>query len=194
MGIRDKLRAGVNRIRKLRRRHTSIDQFMCISNVLLGGLAGAYLQSAYASFDETEGIEKSWRNAFCRFSKRDFRDPVAELYAPAPGWTKGRTHIYCVGSAALFAAVEKAMADRAPSPARAAVRSMVALALYSWGCRSNPCRWVWRHLEEELRSTLRGRGARHLGDAWMLACIELEKGRDPIADKAIRDEEMRLAD
>lgn len=137
LGIRDKLKvACIFRIKKLRRKSTSMQQFMSISNVLLGGLASVYLQATPVSFDETEEIERAWRKVFCRFAKRDSQPPISELYASAAGWNKGRTHIYSVGSAALFSAVEKAMADPVASPAREAVRSAVALSLFSWGCRA----------------------------------------------------------
>lgn len=123
---------------------------MSISNVLLGGMAGAFLQTSHATFEELEEIERMWRRTFCKFARRDFSAPIGELYGSSEGWEKGRSHLYCFGMASLYATVEKTMADRDASPAREAVRSAVALAMYSWGCRSDPGRWSWDHLKFEL--------------------------------------------
>lgn len=71
-------------------------------------MAGVYLQSASASWEETEEIERAWRKIFCRFALRDFSASCAELYAANENWSKGRAHIYGIGVAALYSAVEKA--------------------------------------------------------------------------------------
>lgn len=164
---------------------------MCISNVLLGGLGGFYLQTSVASSNELEQIEREWRRCFNRFARRDPSSNTLSLYLEAACWSKGRTHLVRTGVAALFTAVEKTLSDAESSPAQQAVRSAVALALHQWGCRSAPNRWQWRHLQEDLRRATSRKGARYIGDAWMLACLLLEDSCCPTKSRAHRAEAMR---
>ena len=95
--------------------------------------------------------------------------------------------------ASLKTAVDKAMADVAPTGARAAARSSVALALERLGCRSDTRWWKWGHLRDKLEAKLRKGGVRYLGDAWALATmvldVECDAGRHPedaLGDAAAR--------
>lgn len=191
-GIRDKLRAGIRRLRQLRPGHTSPEQFVCVSNVLLGGLGSFYLQAAVATEGELEQIEREWRRCFNRFAKRDHSAHALSLYMPAATWKKGRVHLARWGLAALYATVGKLLADGTPSPAQAAVRSAIALAMYHWGCRRDPNTWRWGHLEEALRREVQQRGPRYVGDAWLLACALLEQGRCPSQSRVFRAEQVRV--
>jgi hypothetical protein len=51
-------------------RDVTIIEFMMVSNVLIGGLAGYYLQTTFITFDEAEEIECEWRLIFKAASSR----------------------------------------------------------------------------------------------------------------------------
>ena len=44
-----------------------------------------------------------------------------------------------------------ALGDSVDSPLRRAARSVVALVLYMWGCRSSPLDWDYRHILPQLK-------------------------------------------
>eukprot|EP00966_Prymnesium_polylepis_P077154 1787225-Prymnesium_polylepis.1 len=81
-GLRSKLRCALRRLRRVRRGALNQSEFMLVSNVLLGGLAGYYLPTNFITFDDAEEVEKEWRLIFNRLFNRDISTPRAELYGP----------------------------------------------------------------------------------------------------------------
>jgi hypothetical protein len=168
--------AALARLRRLQK--PTVQEFMLVSNALLGGLAGYYLQTLYISWQQAESIERRWRVIY----RQKFGDSlkVAEstprtfYYAEREGGAT-RKHIWMVGLAALLSCVNNAAADVAATPQRAVARSMVAAALERWGCRTDPGRWKWTHCAAALESQLRRSKCRDLGEAWMLATCLLEE-------------------
>ena len=61
------------------------------------------------------------------------------------------------GLTALAVNYGEAASDPEDTTQRAAVRSSIAEALHTWGCREDPNGWDWTHLGDALESTLRTR-------------------------------------
>ena len=74
-GLRAKLRHALRRLWQVRRGALAESEFVMVSNVLLGGLAGYYLQTTFITFNEAEEIEGEWRRIFNRLFDRDFFFP-----------------------------------------------------------------------------------------------------------------------
>ena len=177
MGLRHKLLAAVARLRRMRR--PSINDFMLVSNALIGGLAGYYLQTIYITFEQAEEVESKWRAVYRMHFGRGFEEahskPRAYFYAARGRGLIQREHLWATGLTALVTCVSNAMADIGETPQRAVARSMVAEALVAWGCRADPQEWDWRHLSEALELSLRRSKSKHLGEAWMLAMTMIEQ-------------------
>ena len=186
LGVRGKLEVALQRLKKVRPGAMTRDEFVMVSNALLGGIGGFYLQTLYITFAQAEEVEAKWRRIFNRLFSRDSSTPRAELYEAGPSGAVVRVHLWGVGLAAVHSAVEKAMTDVHNTAAREAARSLIASAMWRWGCRSDPQQWEWLHLREALESELRRSQSRHLGDAWMLAAVLLE------AETAVDSEEHNL--
>ena len=145
-----------------------------VSNVLLGGLAGYYLQTNFITFDEAEEVEKEWRLIFNRLFNRDISTPRAELYSPTAEGGHHRKHIWSVGIASLWSCMERAMAGALHEQHALVASSAVAMSLERWGCCGDPNTWNFTHLEEQL-TIATGGVTRYLGDCWMLCTIMLER-------------------
>jgi ribonuclease HI len=193
--------AALARIRQLHK--PTVHEFFLVSNALLGGLAGYYLQTLYITWQQAETIERKWRAIYRQKFGRSLRvsesTPRTFYYAERAGGST-RRHIWTVGLAALLSCINNAAADVAATPQRAAARSMIAAALERWGCRSDPGRWSWDHCADALESQLRRSKCRELGEAWMLATCLLERrydewweAREPMCSEWERDfvSEMR---
>lgn len=164
------------RLRRLWR--PTVDEFLLVTDALLGGLASYYLQTFYITFEQAEEIERKWRAIYrWKFGgsfEEDFSKPRAFYYLYRGPNRQRRRHLWGVGLAAVVNQVNGAMADISDTPQRAAARSAVALAMSQWGCRTDPQGWQWAHLEEALETHLKRRKVRCLGDAWMLATLLFE--------------------
>ena len=175
--LRKRLKVAISRLRRLYK--PSQNEFMMVSDALLGGLAGYYCQSTYITFEQAEEIERAWRNIFRWKFKEEFADAQSKpriYYYQARG--KGRyqrRHLWAVALSAVTSCVNKAMADVTDTAQRAAARSAVALAMERWGCRTAPSKWDWQHLVPALEASLRRQPCKYLGDAWMLATALLER-------------------
>ena len=101
--------------------------------------------------------------------------PRVYYYRPVKAGGLRRLHLWGVGLAALTSNVNNAVADVDDTTQRAAARSMVALAMERWGCRSDPQHWHWEHLAADIETSLARSKCRQLGDAWMLATALLER-------------------
>ena len=178
-----KFDAAIGRLKRLRQ--PTVQEFMMVSDALLGGLAGYYLQTVYISWQQAEVVERKWRRLFrAKFGKRlgiTQSTPRAYYYDEAGHFERahgkaGRTrqHIYAIGLSSLAACVGNAIADVSDTPQRTAARSMVACAMERWGCRQDPARWDWRHVVEAVETKLRKAQCKELGDAWLLATALLE--------------------
>eukprot|EP00966_Prymnesium_polylepis_P293316 6775018-Prymnesium_polylepis.1 len=149
-----------------------------VSNVLLGGLAGYYLQTTFITFDEAEEIEGEWRLIHNRLFDSDFSTPRAEVYGPNFEGGQHRRHLWSMGVAALWSCMERAMAGISIEQHAAIVTSAVAMSLDRWGCCSDPGIWDFSHLEPLLRAAATKGRTRYLGDCWMLCTIVLERQSD----------------
>ena len=109
-GLRAKLRCALRRLRRVKRGAMTESEFIMVSNVLIGGLAGYYLQTNFITFEEAEEVEKEWRTIFNRLFGRDISTPRAELYGPNFEGGHHRQHLWSMGVAALWSCMEKAMA------------------------------------------------------------------------------------
>jgi hypothetical protein len=175
--VKKKLNAALERIRSLRR--PTINEFMTISNALIGGIAGYYLQTLYITFEQAEEVEAAWRNIYRRKFGSSYEEahskPRVYYYAERGKGTVRRMHLWGVGLSAIATSMGAAMADVHDTNQRAAARSAIGLAMHRWGCRQDPNRWNWRHLSSALEDDLKRRKSKHLGDAWMLATTLLEE-------------------
>ena len=163
--------AAVTRIRRLRRptRH----QVMVVSEALIGGNASFYLQDLFLTWKEADGLEAKWRCAYNKALGRSTDTPRAELYSSAHVAGTNRRHLYSHGLTALYTAVNESIADGDDCEHRALARSGLALTFYQWGCRQDPRTWHWGHLRAELTKSLHNCESRLLGEAYMLATLEL---------------------
>ena len=176
--VKGKLLAALARIRKLH--SPSVGEFIQVSNALLGGIAGYYLQTLYISFEQAEEIESRWRSIYrMKFGGSHLESeskPRAFFYQQRGGVNAPRRqHLWGVGLTAIATSFSNAMADAADTSQRAATRSAVALSMESWGCRADPNTWSWKHLKTQLEATLKNSQCKMLGDAWMLAIALLEE-------------------
>ena len=129
-GLKAKLRwTLLRRLRRVRRGSMSESEFCMVSNVLLGGLAGYYLQTNCITFAEAEEGEKEWRLIFNRLFFRDMSTPRADLYGPTAEGGHYRRLIWSVGVAALWKCLERAMAGALGEQHSIAASSAVALSL-----------------------------------------------------------------
>jgi ribonuclease HI len=162
------------RLRKLR--GTTRREFIIVSNALLGGLAGYYLQTLYISFQQAEVIERKWRRIYRQKLGRKLgiatSTPRVYYYETVGG--VGRQHLWSVGLTSLVTCMNNAVADAHPTPQRMAARSAIAHAMSRWGCRSDPNHWDWSHLTTDIETWLRKESCRDLGVAWMLGTAMLE--------------------
>ena len=182
-GLRGKLHKCLSRLRRVRPGAMTEGEFMMVSDILLNGTAGFYLQSLYVPFKQLDGVEAAWRKIYARLFGADVTEPVVLKYLTpqlALDGRRGRLHLWAAGLAALYATVCKAMADVHDTPQRRAARSMVALAMHRWGCRTDPARWEANHILEALRASLEEpTSPRYLGDAFLLAMLEFEGAAEP---------------
>ena len=180
--LRKKFFKALHRLSRLRvPRAVSINDFILISNALLGGLASYYLQGTYISWEQAEEIEERWRkiyNAKCRRARSSPRAQLYQSHAKAAGQpgAMARVHLYELGLVAIYSNFNKALGDLEDTSQRAAVLSAIALSMERWGCRSDPNRWQVGHLVEELESFLRREEVKYLGDAYLLALAVFENG------------------
>ena len=100
----------------------AVNDFMMVSNALLGGLGNYYFQTMAPSMEQVEKIEARWRAVFNRKFRRARNTPRAELYARTPGRVH-RVHLRSVAQTAVIAAFGNAMADAEDTPQRASVRA-----------------------------------------------------------------------
>ena len=168
-GVKKALHAALARLRRAHK--PSLNDFMMLSNGLLGGIGGFYFQTGPPTFAQTEEVERKWREIFNRKFKRHRSTPRAELYQERPGRI-ARLHLWGVAQTAVLTAVSQAMADSSDTEQRAATRAMLALSFNRWGCRCDPAEWNFAHLRTALERSLRRSACRYIGDAWMLAVIE----------------------
>ena len=163
--LRKQLRVAIGRVARMHK--PSRDDVILVTNGLFQGLAGFKCSTVYYSFEWMEGIEREWRRVFNRKMRRDASTPACTLYEGGGGITKGeRRHLWAIGCSAFYAAFTRALADRADTSQRAAVRSALALSLSRWGAQGDPRLFSWRHLDDALERRLRGKH-RYLGDIFM---------------------------
>ena len=163
--------AAVTRVRRLKR--ATHHQVMVVSEALIGGCAGFYLQDLFLTWKEADELEAKWRRAYNDAMARARDTPRAQLYAAKHVPGDSRRHLYSHGVTALFNAVNESIADFDDCEHRALARSGLALTFYQWGCRQDPRTWDWSHLRTELEGALKDKDTRLLGDAYMLAALEL---------------------
>ena len=179
--VKAKLLVALARIRRLRQ--PSVGEFIGVSNALIGGIAGYYLQTLYITFEQAEEIESRWRTIYRQkfggTHEEALSKPRAFFYQMrgAKGAAR-RQHLWGVGLTAIVSSFNSAMADVEDTSQRASARSTVALAMESWGCRSNPGTWSWAHLATKLEEVLKRGQCKMLGEAWMLATALLEAEHD----------------
>ena len=182
-GLRGKLHMCLARLRRVRPGSMDEDEFVMVSDTLLNGTAGFYLQSLYVPFKQLDGVEAAWRKIHARLFGADASEPVVFKYLTpqlALDGRRGRLHMWAAGLEALYTTMCKAMADVHDTPQRRAARSAVALAMHRWGCRSDPARWEAEHIREALRASLEeAKSPRYLGDAFLLAMLEFEAAAEP---------------
>ena len=147
--LKGELEVAVRRMSKVRKGALTMVEFDRCSDALLGGSIMHYCQSVYFSFEQFDKVEVVWRRAFARSCLRGRPCSRAELYLDLEhdvGGRGGRTHGWVFGLAALFVAINKALADVDDTPQRAAARSTMALAMAKWGCVGDPRFWGMAHL------------------------------------------------
>ena len=167
--LKKQLRAAIARIKKMYKPRAQ--DIILVSNGLFQGLAGFKCSTAYYSFEFMESIEKEWRRVFNKKTKRDESTPVCLLYEGGGGTeSEGnkRRHLWTISCTALYVSFTRAMADMADTSQRAAARSSLALSMSRWGCQGDPQTYQWEHMLAAMEQTLKGKGTRYLGDAFML--------------------------
>ena len=138
------LKAALARLRKLRK--PSVKEFVAVSDALIGGIAGYYLQTFFISFEQAEEVEREWRSIFrWKFGgklQEPESKPRAYFYQFKGARARQRKHLWAVGLEAISAATGAALADVDATPQRNAARTSIALALEAWGCRGDPNKWL----------------------------------------------------
>ena len=112
-------------------RKPSTTEFIQVSNALLNGLAGYYLQPSYITFEQAEVIERQWR-AICRKKfggtfEEDQSKPRVLFYTPKSDAKTTRMHIWAAGLTALAVNCGEAASDPEDTTQRATVRSSMAI-------------------------------------------------------------------
>ena len=165
---------------------------MLVSEALLVGLSGFYLQTLHITWDEAEKLEAGWRRVANRHLGRRRDTPRLEFYLPGGG----RTHIFAVNLSAKLGAGCRAMSDMDATPQRGAARSALAMAAATWGCRDDPATWRWQHIAVELEKAMAHPHHRTYGEGLMLAWVLCEgqaSNDDDEEAKYLRDQ-PRLRD
>ena len=129
--LKKMLLAALSRLRRMRR--PSVNEFMMVSDSLIGGLAEFYLQTFYITFEQAEEIEQRWRAIYrLKFGGRlqePESKPRAYFYQQRGKGTYRRRHLWGVGLAAAVTCMNNCMADVEDTAQRAAARSSLALAM-----------------------------------------------------------------
>ena len=150
--------------------------FMTVSEALLVGSGGFYLQTLHLTWTETDALEARWRGVANLKLRRAHDSPRAELYERLEEGLSPRTHLYAVGLSAKMAAGCKAMADLHPTDQRNAARSALLLAAARWGCRERLDTWTMSSgLLSEMERSLGDEHYRGFGESWLLAWGLLER-------------------
>ena len=175
--------AAIARLRRVRSNAMTMDEFVLVSDSLLGGLAEFYLRSLYITREQAEQVERKWRRVYNARCQRDSSTPRALLYGKG-AIGRGRRHVWSVGIAALFDCMTTAMSDMHESAQRVSTRAAVARRAAVWGCRQDPLSWSSEHVTVELEAYLDKQECRWLGDAYWLAAGVLNaaaaKDEDPV--------------
>lgn len=170
-----KFEAAIARLARMRK--PSLDEFMLVSEALLGGTAGYYGQTVVITKKSAEEVEAKWRAVFNKKFRRLRSTPRVELYMDGGGRAagqqgRGRTHLVAHGQTAMATALGKAAADPVDTHQRAAARSAIAMSLYRWGCRGDPRKWAGhhrQHLLPALEASLDASRIKPMGDGWLWA-------------------------
>ena len=191
--VKKKLLHLVRRLGRLR--FATRAEFCMVADVLLLGMTNFGAQSTFVSFEQAEEVEAKFRQAYYRRFGISSSTPRLQVYARTGKTEKGkRTHIWAGALASLYTTVTTAMADKAATPQRTAIRSCVALAMAAWGCTGDPCEWRFEHIESELEAFLRRSPVKYLGDAFLLACIKLGRaGSEEEEEAEVRDPEVEAS-
>ena len=163
-----KFEAALARLRRFNAHLYPAEDFVLVSEALLGGLAGYYLRSLYITRAQAEVVECKWRAIYNFKYGRATSAPRATLYGGS-GTGRARLGLWGVGLAALFDSMYTALADAHDSSQSRAVASALARAASTWGCRQDPTTWQYSHLLEEMENWLNSSPMRDLGVAWWLA-------------------------
>jgi hypothetical protein len=145
-----------------------------VSEALLTGLAGFYLQTLHITWAEAEKLEAIWRSAANKALRRKRDTPRLEFYLPG----RGRTHLFATNLTAKIGASCRAMSDLSGTPQRGAARSALAMASARWGCCEDPGEWEIQPIAEELEKTLEHAHHRTFGEGWLLAWALCEQSLD----------------
>ena len=116
--------------------------------------------------------ERAKRKGFRQEFKLAPGSPSLDLYQ-----TLGWTHLAAEAAGAMHGKLCDALGEAVASPLRHAARSVVALVLYMWGCRSNPLEWEFAHILSALAKARHG--VRNHIEIWLLVrgtCL-LEEGK-----------------
>ena len=164
-----KVRHAVSLIRGMRK--PSRFALMLVSDALIVGLAGFYLQTLHITWAEAEKLEALWRSAANRALGRKRDTPRLEFYLPGAG----RTHLFAVNLSAKMGAGCRAMGDLEGTPQRGAARSALALAAARWGCCGDLAEWKFGHITDELERAMGHAHHRTFGEGWLLAWALCER-------------------
>ena len=171
--------------------------FVEASNIVTRGLAGAWgAAGGYMSFDQCEVLEAAWRGVYNGKYSRCASTPRLTLYAPCSTAPVGhgdnhssdprreaeeralhvprhtKLHFFVDQMRAIWTTAERAMRQREDTSLRAAVRADFALALYEWGCRTDPAAWSAGHIQGALQTWLdKEDPVRRVGSVVLLAYI-----------------------
>ena len=148
---------------------------MLVSDALIVGLGGFYLQTLHITWEEAEKLEACWRRAANRALRRRGDSPRLEFYLPGAG----RTHLFAVNLTAKIGAGCRAMSDVDGTPQRGAARSALAMASSRWGCCGNPATWKLAPIARELEGAMAHPQHRTFGEGWLLAWALCEGQADP---------------
>ena len=137
---------------QLRLFNLRVGEFIEASNVLTRGLGGCWGAAGFLTFAECDKLEGSWRHVFNQKYSRVRGTPRFELYGSRR--TCSKVHLFEVTTAALWRTATRALGERLHSDLCHVSHCALALAMYTWGCRTNPSRWNFKHIMAALEQSL----------------------------------------
>ena len=121
-------------------------QYETMAEVLMGGLLNFYMQDNWITREQADELEIIYRKGCSS------RFHIPSGTARATFYESGvRKHAWGTAVAAFYTHIASRLTDAEDIGRRRAVRSAVARAAATWGCRTDICAWRFEHIRTALQ-------------------------------------------